>query len=311
MNHIRVGLIGTGYWARVIHGPGVAQHPHAELAGVWGRDAQKTEHIASQLGTRAFADADQLIEAVDALTFAVPPAVQAPIATRAAERHRHLLLEKPITTSASEAQRLESAVAAAGVGSVVFFTRRFRPEIQTWLERMRSTDDWQTGRAEFASNIFVDGGPFSQSTWRREKGALWDIGPHALALLWPVLGDVRSVMAAGGRGDQVHLVFQHAGGASSTASLTLTAPRAATGDAVYFDGERGRETAPLPHLDTAEVIAAHQAALSVLVDQMQHAGPGHACDVHFGARVVEVLAAAEQSLATGCATPIAYQANVP
>ena len=34
--------------------------------------------------------------------------------------------------------------------------------------------------------------PFN-TPWRREKGGLWDVGPHALSVLIPVLGDVTEV----------------------------------------------------------------------------------------------------------------------
>jgi predicted dehydrogenase len=299
-----MGLIGTGYWARVIHGASVVQHPRAELVGVWGRDAQKTSDAAAELGTRPFGDVDALLREVDALTFAVPPDVQAAIAIRAAEAGRHLLLEKPVAMSAEDARRLEAAVTDAQVASVVFFTRRFRPEVQEWLERLSNQSGWQSGRAEFASNIYVDGSPFANSSWRREKGALWDIGPHALALLWPVLGPVTSVVAGAGRGDQVHLVLRHANGTSSTASLSLTAPAAATGSVVYFDGEHGRATAPVERLSDADVAATHQRAVDALMLAIEQPGVSTACDVHFGARVVEVLAAAEQALATGCAVKL-------
>jgi predicted dehydrogenase len=300
MANTRVGLIGTGYWARVIHGVSVVNHPRADLVGVWGRDAQKTKHAADELGTRAFSDVEDLLGEVDALTFAVPPDVQAQIAIRAAEAGRHLLLEKPVAMSIVDARRLEVAVSDARVGSVVFFTRRFRSENEDWLTQLASQGGWHSGRAEFASNIFVDGGPFADSAWRRTKGALWDIGPHALALLLPVLGSVTAVAAGAGRGDQVHLVLRHADGQSSTASLSLTAPPAATGSQVYFDGEHGRVTAPAQRLTDPEVVAAHQRALDALIHAIEQPGAGSSCDVHFGTQVVEVLAAAEQALATGC-----------
>jgi predicted dehydrogenase len=303
---MRVGLIGTGYWARVIHGASVEGHPDAELVGVWGRDAQKTNDAAAELNTRAFADVGDLLREVDALTFAVPPDVQAEIAIRAAEAGRHLLLEKPLATSVTDARRVEAAVADAHVSAVVFFTRRYRPEIQEWLAQLANQGGWHTGRAEFASNIYADGGPFANSPWRRDKGALWDIGPHALALLLPVLGPVTAVVAGSGRGDQVHLVLRHADGGSSTLSLSLTAPPAALGSQVYFDGEHGRATAPAQRLSDADVAATHRRALDVLISGIDRPGIGADCDVHFGARVVEVLAAAEQALATGCAAnPVA------
>jgi predicted dehydrogenase len=305
LRRMRIGLVGTGYWATAIHGPGAAGCPRVEFVGVWGRDATRAAEVARGFGVRAYAEFDALLDDVDALTFAIPPDAQADLATRAAERGKHLLLEKPIASMADAALRLERAVTTAHVASVVFFTRRFVPETAEWLERVAHVDGWECGRAEFASRIFVPDGPFANSPWRRDKGALWDVGPHAMALLWPVLGDVTTVLAGAGRGDQVHLVLQHAGGASSTASLSLTVPAAATGSQMYVYGEAGRESAPLGALPSAEIVAAHQRALDALVDQVGQPEVGHACDVHFGARVVEVLAAAEQSLQTGTRVQVA------
>lgn len=291
-------MIGTGYWARVVHGASASRHPRVEFVGIWGRDPAATSVAAAELHSQAYDDLDQLIDAVDALTFAVPPDVQADIATRAAARGRHLLLEKPIATSVPDALRLERAVADAGVASVVFFTRRFVPEAVDWLKRTAELGGWDCGRAEFCSAIFVPGNPFAHSAWRREKGALWDVGPHALSMLWPVLGDVTKVMAGAGRGDQVHLILQHTEGRSSTASLSMTVPEAATGSALYVYGSGGRMTAP-GGFELPRVVAAHSAALDALIDQAEQPGSGHPCDVHFAARVVKVLAAAEQSLASG------------
>jgi predicted dehydrogenase len=151
---------------------------------------------------------------------------------------------------------------------------------------------------ELASNIYAAGGPFASSAWRREYGALWDIGPHALAFLWPVLGKVTAVVAGRGIEDQVHLIMRHAGGASSSASVALTAPPAAVGRTVYFDGEHGRWTLPTSATDHTQTVRAHQSATDALIQQSPEIHPRHPCDAHFGARVVEVLAAAEQSLKT-------------
>ena len=293
---LRVGLIGSGYWARSVHGRSAAQHARVDLVGVWGRDASRTAEAGAELQTRAYADLDELIADVDALTFAVPPDVQVDIAIRAGSAGRHLLLEKPIATTVADALRLEAAVDQAGVASIVFFTRRFTAETQAWLRHLQELGGWECGRAEFAASIFVEGNPFGSSPWRRQKGALWDVGPHALSLLLPALGQVTAVVAGGGIRDQVHLVLQHENGRSSTASLSLTVPPAATATSIYVYGERGRESAPAGPFD-AQV--AHGLALDALVDLAAQPGAGHPCDVHFGARVVEVLAAAEQSLATG------------
>jgi predicted dehydrogenase len=137
-----------------------------------------------------------------------------------------------------------------------------------------------------------------RSPWRHTHGALPDPGPHVLSLLVPLLGDVTAVVAVRGGGDQVHLIMQHTARRSSTASVTLTAP-AATGTHLSVDGEAGREVLPSPALETPNMVVAHQAALDAVLDVANHPARGHACDVHFGARVVEVLDAAQRSLANG------------
>src|SRR5207248_562876 len=116
-------------------------------------------------GRRSYADVDALFADVDALTFAVPPDVQCEIAVRAAEAGIHLLLEKPIATSASEALRLEQAVAARRVASIVFFTRRFVPEVVAWLQQAADLGEWDCGRVEIAADALSGEGPFAASPW--------------------------------------------------------------------------------------------------------------------------------------------------
>jgi predicted dehydrogenase len=87
---MRFGLIGTGYWAATVHAPGIVSHPETELAGVWGRDPAKSDGLAAQFGARPFSDVDELIAAVDAVAFSVPPDVQAELAVRAGSAGRAL-----------------------------------------------------------------------------------------------------------------------------------------------------------------------------------------------------------------------------
>jgi predicted dehydrogenase len=293
---MRVGLIGSGYWAKTVHGASAARHPKVDLVGVWGRDRGRTETTAAELGTRAYHDLDGLIGDVDALTFAVPPDVQAEIGTRAARAGRHLLLEKPLAASVADGLALTQAVSESNAASVVFFTRRFVPENVRWLAHLAELGGWECGRAEFAASIFVSGNPFAASPWRKQRGGLWDVGPHALSMLIPALGPVESVVCGGGARDQVHLVMRHAGGGSSTASLSLMVPPPATGNTVYVYGEHGREDAPRGPFDPLE---AHRLALDTLIELAAAPTKSHPVDVHFGMQVVEVLAGAEESLSTG------------
>lgn len=141
-----------------------------------------------------------------------------------------------------------------------------------------------------------DDSPFADSPWRREKGALWDVGPHALSVLLPVLGDARRVTAAAhGPGDTVHLVLDHVSGASSTLALSLTAPPAASGAAVELRGTAG--VTLLPESTETAVSALTRAADALLT--AARTGQPHPCDAAFGLRVTEILAEAETVLDVG------------
>src|SRR6516164_9052408 len=229
---MRFGLVGTGFWARITHAPALASTPGSTLAAVWGRDVRSAQSLAAEYGAAAFADMGAFLDAVDAVAFAVPPHVQAPLAVRAAEAGKHLLLEKPIALSVDEADKLVAAVATAGVASVVFFTLRFDTEIRAWLtdEHARggwSGGGWSGGVAVWLGSALQPDSPFN-TPWRREKGGLWDLGPHVVSLLWACLGPVTSVSATMGAPDVTHLVLRHESGASSTATVTLSAPPAAS-----------------------------------------------------------------------------------
>ncbi|MGX1616005.1 Gfo/Idh/MocA family protein [Micromonospora chalcea] len=293
---MRFGLFGTGYWAAQTHAAAIEAHPRARLAGVWGRNPAKAEELATRHGVPAFTDVDALIDACDAIAVALPPDVQADIAVRAATAGRHLLLDKPLALDLAGADRVVDAAQASGVASVVFFTQRFHPNVTGFLASTAAAGGWQHARATMFASIFQPGNPYGDSGWRRERGALWDIGPHALSLILPVLGRVARVAAMDGPSGLVHLLLTHDGGATSSLSLTLDAPaEAVTRDFVFF-GENG--TATVPPGD-GSVLQAFSAALDQLLEEVDAGTRDHRCDVRFGREVVAVLDAAQTARAQG------------
>lgn len=274
---LRFGLIGTSQWADTAHAAGIDAHPGAELAGVWGRDFGKAATLAEAHGARAFAELDELLDAVDAVAFSVPPDVQAELAVRAAEAGKALLLEKPLALDVECAERLVAAVRAP---TVVFFTYRFDPVLATWFRDEVGGRDWDGAGVSFLTSIFEPGSPFAGSAWRREHGALWDLGPHALSALVPALGAVEHVAAVRGPRDEVHLALRHDSGAASSVALSLTAP--ANVNEVVFWGADG--LVRRPPVEGVDVVRAYGAAIDALLS-------GETLfDARFGLEVTRVLA---------------------
>jgi predicted dehydrogenase len=191
-----------------------------------------------------------------------------------------------------------SAVRSAGVASVVFFTFRFHEATQTWLTQAART------RLAGGAGIWLNSlgeSPAADSAWRQERGALWDLTPHALSLLVPALGAVTWVQAAAGLRDTVHLTLTHESGAVSTVTVSHTASPLSTGIEFFVHGDGGRLVL-FPEISAAGV------AYRVAIDDLMAAamtGGTHACDVGFARDVVQVLETAGRALASGCREPVA------
>ncbi len=289
---LRFGLVGTGYWAKVAHARALAATPGVEFVAVWGRNQAAAASLASSVGAAPYSDFDAFLAGVDAVAFSVPPDVQSELAVRAARAGKHLLLEKPMALSAEASDALVTAVEAAGVASVVFFTARFQPDARAWLDDVTSAGGWAGADAVWLGSVYSESSPFN-TPWRRDKGALWDLGPHVVSMLAAILGPVQSVTADAGAGDLVHLVFHHDDGATSTATLTLGAPEAADGFDLMVWGERGRASLP-PLAD--DPVAALQVAVTELAANARSGGVSHPCDVRFGQTVTQVLLQAERAV---------------
>jgi predicted dehydrogenase len=289
---MRFGLVGTGYWARETHATALAAHPDAELVGVWGRSPERATALAGDFGAKAYEDVDEMFADVDAVAFAVPPDVQAELAVRAAKAGCHLLMDKPVALTTEAANRVVAAADHAGVRSLVFFTSRFCPNQAQWLAEVQQEGGWNSGYVRKQVSIFEPGSPYADSPWRRDRGALWDIGPHALSILLPVLGPVSHVIADRGQGDAVRVLLNHESGASSTMSVSLTADPGSQGSTWLLFGQDRQTSMPEPLTTSLE--ARGECISALTADQ-----PGrwtHPCDAHFGRDVVRILQAADEFL---------------
>jgi predicted dehydrogenase len=289
---LRFGLVGTGHWAQITHAPALAATDGVDFAAVWGRNARAAQELAGRHHAIAYDDIAGLVANVDAVAFAVPPDVQAPIAIRAARAGKHLLLEKPIAIQAADADALVDAVEQAGVASIVFFTARFQADVRAWLSEVTAAGDWAGGCAVWLGSALRAGNPFN-TPWRRDKGGLWDLAPHLISLLWASLGPVRSVTAQAGPADVTHLTLRHEPGATSTVTVTLNAPESAEFADLFVWGEAGRSAAPV---ETGEPVTPLRTALTELASNARSGRTHHPCDVRFGREVGRVLADAQHQI---------------
>lgn len=294
---VRFGVAGTGYWAREVHVPGLTRTPGARLVGIWGRNAADARTIAGRHAVEAYATYGEMLEAVDAVSFALPPDVQAPLALEAARAGKHLLLEKPVAKSSEASNSIAAEARRRSLATLVFFMRRFIPQVEQALEGARRTA-WKGAAIRVHSSALAEGSPYASSAWRQEPdGALWDIGPHVLSILIPILGAVREVAAKDGESSFCEFATVHDGGACANVSLTLHARRdAALNDYRFESGSSSQLTLPDPPLDRPGL---YSLAARELVSNIVDGASRHRCDVAFGNEIVRVLEAIDQSFSTG------------
>ncbi|WP_434451703.1 Gfo/Idh/MocA family protein [Lentzea sp. E54] len=283
---LRVGLVGAGPWAQMIHAPGIANHPGTTLTGVWARRPETAAELAHAHGAEPFSGYSAMLSTVDAVAFCVPPGVQGPMAIEAARAGKHLVLEKPIAESVEVASTLVDAVTEAGVASLVVLTRRYAPETKEMLAQLHRTGGWTGADSRWISGALLDG-PFSNSPWRHDKGALDDVGPHAFDLLDAALGEITDVLAANVSDTGLwQLILQHSGGATSTVSLCLSLPlQPPFADFTVF-GTNGART--LTNRDTPAL----ECFTNLLDDfvAMVHSGTtAHECDARRGLHLQRII----------------------
>jgi predicted dehydrogenase len=299
---VRFGVVGSGYWAEQVHLSALREHAGVELVGLWGRDRARTEATARTLDTRPFVSLDDMLSAVDAVSFSIPPAVQATLAPRVARAGKHLLLEKPLALEPAAAQAVVDAVEGAPVAALVFFTRRFVPPFEQSVQALAARGPWAQARTRIHSGAMHPGTPFAGSIWRQEKGALWDIGPHALSVLLPIMGAVSEVRATQDEERLTTVSLRHASGAASETTLTLHAAPADVGQSYRFTSARGEAVLDAPSIQPR---AAYGEAITELLHAIAAPSPRpHRCGVRFAYEVVGILAAAERALGSGEWQPV-------
>ena len=126
---LRIGVVGTGslgyHHARILRDlPGVI------LKGFFESNAERAGFVSRELGIRAFPTLDALVAEVDALSIVVPTPMHHQVAMTALKAGKHLLIEKPITSTLAEADELltlaEKKKATIQIGHIERFNRAIR-----------------------------------------------------------------------------------------------------------------------------------------------------------------------------------------
>jgi predicted dehydrogenase len=197
-DRVRVGVVGTSWWAELMHLPGLSRHPRAQLRALCGRDRGRAEALAAKYAVpHVFTDYRDLIShgELDTLVVATPDDLHYPVTMAALEAGLHVLCEKPLALSAEEARAMYERAEATGVRHMVFFTNRWVP---AYCYVRRLLDQGYVGRLYHCDIRYLGGyGRGGHYGWRfdgrRSNGILGDLGSHAIDLARWYAGDIARV----------------------------------------------------------------------------------------------------------------------
>ncbi|MBM2839529.1 MAG: putative dehydrogenase [Bacteroidetes bacterium] len=128
MEQLNIGVIGVGHLGS-LHAKMLADIAGVRLAGVFDIDKEKAARIAGEFQSMSYPDVGGLISACNAVTIATPTTEHYDVAAKAIEQNRHVFIEKPITHTIEEAEKLCRLAATRNVLIQVGHIERFNPAI--------------------------------------------------------------------------------------------------------------------------------------------------------------------------------------
>ncbi len=180
MQRIRTGVVGYGLAGRVFHAPFVQSVPSLELASI----VQRTGNSASE----AYPDIpvlrtfEELLDSdVELVVIGTPSPTHYDLTKQALLANKHVVCDKPMTTTLAQALDLEATAKAQGKLLFPFQNRRWDGDFLTMRDLIASR---KLGRVVTLDSRFDRYRPLPKpGAWREGEdggGLLYDIGPHLI-----------------------------------------------------------------------------------------------------------------------------------
>ena len=188
MENIRVGVVGVGHLG-MHHARVYTEILGAQLVGVVDINEERAQTIAEPLGVPAYGDFATFLRIArpDAVSIVVPTSKHYEIAKVAMEHDAHVLVEKPVTTSVDEAEKLLNLAVERDVILQVGHIERFNSAVEHVREFVKDPYFIQTRRV----------GPFSPRI--SDVGVVLDLMIHDVDIILSMVNSELISISAMGR----------------------------------------------------------------------------------------------------------------
>jgi predicted dehydrogenase len=193
MEKIRIGIIGCGHW-----GPNFvrnfSQMPEVEICGVCDLSQERLASIRNlHKGTKTYTDYGAFLRKakLDAVVISTPAATHFAVAREALARNLHILVEKPLSVNAGQAEKLVKMAGDAGKVFMVGHTFLYNPAVKKIKAIIASKE---LGKIYYIHTRRTNLGPL-----RKDVNAIWDLSPHDISIINYVLGQLPGEVSAYGQ----------------------------------------------------------------------------------------------------------------
>lgn len=128
---LRLGIVGLGHMGS-LHLQKALAHPQIQVSALYDTSEPRRRQLQAE-GLPVVESFEQLLDAVDAIIIASPTRTHADYAEKALRARRHILIEKPVTLSLPELEKLIYLREEAGVVAIAGHIERFNPAFQALI----------------------------------------------------------------------------------------------------------------------------------------------------------------------------------
>jgi len=125
---LRVGVVGVGHLG-ALHAKMFSEMEDVEFKGVFDTQEEKSRSVAREFRVRSYPTYSEMLENVDAISIATPTSTHWEVASKALEAKVHTFIEKPLTQTLDEADRLVHIANQNNVKIQVGHVERFNPAL--------------------------------------------------------------------------------------------------------------------------------------------------------------------------------------
>jgi predicted dehydrogenase len=198
MSPIGLGVIGAGYWGPNLVRTAVAT-PAFRLQWLCDLNEDRARTVLGRYTTvQATSSYEDVLSDPDvtAVAVATPAASHFEIVSAALSAGKHVLVEKPLTSTAADAEKLTALAERSGLTLMCDHTYCYTPAVQRVRELIRGGE---IGDLQFVDSIRINLGLIQP-----DVDVLWDLAPHDVSILDFVLpDDVRPISVAAQTSDPI------------------------------------------------------------------------------------------------------------